>query len=125
MFHTPNLDDKFDELVQQFGGARHFAHRRHEDVTLRFMGVLGVSSATRKCIATSASARQSHWHMMGGRANCCDESRIPGKIRNLSTFPDLPRVHVEKQILILETKMECRTGMFAGRKGVWTVAERY
>jgi hypothetical protein len=30
MFRAPGPDDKkFDELIQQFGEARHFAHRRH------------------------------------------------------------------------------------------------
>jgi len=90
------------------------------------MGILGVSSAMRKfhnndCLGATIALAYVIF-LLGGRTNRCGESCIPGKIRNLTTFPEFPRVHVERHILILEIKMESRTGCLhdeiAGRKGV-------
>jgi hypothetical protein len=100
-------------------------------MTLRAMGILGVSSATSKfhnddCLGATIALAYVGF-LLGGRANCCDESCIPGEIHNLSKFPEFSHLRVKRHVLILESKMECGTGCLrdeiAGRKVCMNGAE--
>ena len=91
------------------------------------MGILGVSSATRKFhndMNLGATIALAYVVVIFCRvvAPCAAVSRLfPEKS---ATFY-FTRISPERHVLILETKMECRTGHLrdesAGRKGVWTV----
>ena len=91
------------------------------------MEIFGMSSATRKfhndhCLGAAITLAYVTLFWLGGHVNLCGKSCIPGEIRNLLRLLEFTRVHVERHILILETKMECRTRCLhdeiSGRKGV-------
>ena len=73
------------------------------------MHILGMSSATRKfhnddCLGATIALAYVIFCWVVALIAATSRSSIPGEIRNLSTSPRFPCVHVERHILILETK---------------------